>query len=356
MSSNLVTIAGRTVGPGAPTFIVAEMAWSHEGSRKRAEQIVGVASRAGADAINFHITSLPDYMVRDYGSQPGDSEAHRAAFDYLASISLGQDDWRALAALAAERGLVVSAMCNDLPSLEFAVAELSPGLVMIHPSCAGDEVFVEEVAARGLPVVVYVGGLLLGEIQAMLDRIAAADNHQVLLLDGFQSFPTPIGANQIRRLRSLQQMFGIPVGFADHTDGADPYALTLPCVAVAAGASFLEKHLTDGRARQGVDYEAALGPVEFGEFVRQVHNTDEALGDGRWGALTELQRNYRSTVRKRAVAAKSLAAGDTLVREAVVYKRSPAGLLPEELGLVLGRVLARAINSDEPITGELFKL
>ena len=63
-----IEIGGRAVGPGRPAFIIAELAWAHDGELDKAVRIARGAAKAGADAFSIHVTSLPDYMVRRYGN------------------------------------------------------------------------------------------------------------------------------------------------------------------------------------------------------------------------------------------------------------------------------------------------
>ena len=53
------------------TYIIAEMAWAHDGSVEKAIRIMKAAKESGADAIGIHITDLPSYMVPHYGSGEG---------------------------------------------------------------------------------------------------------------------------------------------------------------------------------------------------------------------------------------------------------------------------------------------
>ena len=48
-----IRIGKHILGPGHPTFIVAEMSGNHDGSLERALEIVRSAKRAGADAIKI---------------------------------------------------------------------------------------------------------------------------------------------------------------------------------------------------------------------------------------------------------------------------------------------------------------
>ena len=54
-----LNIAGHTIGPGFPAFIVAEVAQAHDGSLGMAHAFIDAAADAGADAVKFqtHIAS-----------------------------------------------------------------------------------------------------------------------------------------------------------------------------------------------------------------------------------------------------------------------------------------------------------
>lgn len=116
-----IKVKSKTIAANLPVFIVAEMAWSHDGSLENARKIVKAAFDAEADAVKFHITSLEDYMVPHYGSGKGRVSAGketRRIYDYLKSINLDRKAWQELFTYAKRLGLLICAMCNDLPKLE----------------------------------------------------------------------------------------------------------------------------------------------------------------------------------------------------------------------------------------------
>ncbi len=350
-------IAGRKIGDGHPTFVVAEMAWAHDGSLDKGLVIVDGAADGAADAINIHVTSVADYMAPHYGAGPGRVSAGRETadmFKYHEDLNLEFDDFAALADHARQRGLLLSAMCNDQASLDFATKRLDPDILMIHPSCVGEERFLRAMAAVRKPLVVYVGGLRLGEVEEALTRARAEGNERIILQHGFQSYPTALEDNNLSYIRTLKRLFGLPVSFGDHTDGDDPMAMVTPLLGIAMGADIIEKHMTFDRAAKGEDFEAALGPAEFKMFVATLRQAERTFGDPAWHPLTERELRYRGVVRKRAVAAHAIAAGTPITADAISYKRSDDGLYPEEIAALLGRPAARDLKENEPIDAEAF--
>ena len=59
-----IEVNGRYIGPGYPTYIVAEMSANHNQDYDRAVRIIEAAKEAGADAIKLQ-TYTPDTMTID---------------------------------------------------------------------------------------------------------------------------------------------------------------------------------------------------------------------------------------------------------------------------------------------------
>src|SRR5512140_521359 len=70
-----VSIGGRKLGPGQPTYIVAELSGNHNGDIERAVAIIRAAAAAGADAVKLQ-TYTAETMTIDSDSPeftvPGD--------------------------------------------------------------------------------------------------------------------------------------------------------------------------------------------------------------------------------------------------------------------------------------------
>ena len=351
-----IKIGNYVIGDGQPTFVVAEMAYSHDGSADKAKAIIEGAAQAGANAINFHLTSVEDYMVPSYRPGAGRVSAGketRPIFEYLQSINLDWSDWLYLFAYAHDRGLLVSAMCNDFQSLEFASSQLNPELFMVHPSTLNEEAFVRAAARLSKPMVLYIGGSWLGEVERAILWAKEEGNEQLILQHGFQSYPTAPSDMHLRFIPTLKKLFGLPVAFGDHTDGGSEQALIVPLLAAAMGANVIEKHITYDRSAHGEDFESALDPKDFGVFVQRLRQAEAAFGSSTWRPLSGRELDYRDVVKKRAVARHTILKGGVITPDDVTFKRSDAGIYPEELHVLIGRHAAENLEGNTPITWEV---
>lgn len=335
-----------------PIYMIAEMAYSHDGSIELAKQIVDEAASAGSDAISLHFTHMPDYMVRHYGSGSGRVSAGKdtqPVYDYLVEISPSFEGWAEVVSHAKNRGLDVVVMPNDGASLEFAKTQ-SPHAYVLSAACFEEYGFIDDVGRAGRPVFLRVGGATLGEIETVINRLRAVECEAITLLYGHQNYPTTIDDTNLRFLTCLQNTFGLPVGIADHVDADDDFALIAPLLALPLGISTIEKHVTYDRAKRGEDFESALNGDELRLLVERVRKAERALGRGHALGLDASSVRYRSNVRKRLVTTRDIKAGETVGEAEIAAKRSDEGLAASQREHIVGMVALRDLACEAGVT------
>jgi sialic acid synthase SpsE len=348
-----VKLGKKIVGDGQPAWVVAEMAWSHDGSVEKAKKIIKGAADAGADAISVHITSMKDYMLRDYGSVAGQTlsagKEREVIYDYLDRINLKDNDWQELFAYAKSLGLAICVMPNDIRSLKFTQG-LGPDAYVIATACFVEENLVTEIAKKKKPVILRIGGAILAEIESTIGIIRENGVEDIVLLHGFQSYPTKIGDTRLKLIPTLKETFGLPVGLADHIDGDSPLAQIVPLAALAFGANVIEKHVTHDRKVRGEDFESALNPEELKTLVENIREIEKSFGSPAIRTLSSEELRYRRVSRKRTVTAKPIKKGQKIAMTDFVFKRADDGIYPDEIRFVIGRTASVDIKEDSPIT------
>src|SRR5882757_8209945 len=165
-----VQIAGRSVGPGHPPYVVAEMSGNHNGSLDRALAIVDAAADAGADAIKLQ-TYTADTMTIDV-----DLPAFRLAEGHelwggrtlygLYEEAHTPWEWHPpIFARARERGLLPFSAPFDATAVAF-LADLGCELFKVASAELVDLALIEVIAATGKPMIMSTGMATVGEIDA----------------------------------------------------------------------------------------------------------------------------------------------------------------------------------------------
>ena len=320
------------------TYIVAEMACSHEGDPALARVIVDGAGNAGADAIQFQMWTARDMMVPEH-----------ADFELVCGLELSRDDWSSLARYARQRypSMQIIACVYEPGSVDFAES-IAVDAYKLHTADLSNPSLVRHVARTGKRIDLSVGASTIEEIQDALGWIAEASSSLVWLMYGYQNFPTRIDDVHLRYLVKLRDLFERRVGYQDHTDAAGLAGFWLPAAALGLGVDVLEKHITHDRAKRGVDHQAALNPDEFAQFVTMVREIEAAMGSGIPRPFSEDEQRYRRYSKKSIVAARDLEAGHVLEAADLLFMRTgELGLPPADLPRLLNRSVARRIAKFE---------
>jgi N,N'-diacetyllegionaminate synthase len=147
----------------------------------------------------------------------------------------------------------------------------------------------------------------------------------------------------LRAMQSIHAVFGVAVGYSDHTQGIE-----VATAAVAMGATVIEKHFTLDRNLPGPDHQASLEPAELKAMVTAIRNIEVALGDG-IKRLTPSETRNKPIARKSLVASQAIQAGHVFTTQNVTTKRPGTGISPMRWDEVIGHVAPRNFAADELI-------
>jgi N-acetylneuraminate synthase len=344
-----ITIAGRSIGPGQPVYLVAELSANHRGSLDEARQLIHAAAEAGADAVKLQ-TYTADTLTIDSKREwfqigTGTLWSGRTLYD-LYQEAYTPWEWHAELKREAEQcGLTLFSTPFDLTAVEF-LEQLTMPAHKIASFELIDLALVDAVAKTGKPLIVSTGMADWSEIDEAVAAIRATGNEQFALLKCTSAYPAPLEEMNLRVLPQLAQRYDVPVGLSDHSPGH-----TAAVAAVALGASIIEKHFTLDRQSGGPDAAFSLEPTEFRALVEAVRATEAALGSD---AIISGPAEQKSRVFRRSLfVVADMQAGDEFTSANIRSIRPGHGLQPKHLSAVLGRRAKIAIQRGTPLGWEL---
>lgn len=332
------------------TFVIAEAGVNHNGSVDMARALVDAARSAGADAVKFQDFSAERLVARSapkaaYQKAARTNQPDEYQYAMLKELELEADEFAQLRDHCARVGIEFLASPFDEASAERLVA-LGMRTIKVASGELTNLPLLKRIGELGRPVILSTGMSWLGEVETAVRTLREAGAHEISLLHCVTEYPAPPEEINLLAMRTLEQAFGLPVGYSDHTPGTE-----IAVAAVALGATIIEKHLTLDTTLPGPDHSASLDPEEFGRMVRAIRNVELALGDGRKEpAPCEVPNMV--VARRSLVSARALKAGQPLRREDVVIKRPGSGIAPADIELVVGRSLATDLEADHVLQWE----
>ncbi|MBV9523806.1 MAG: N-acetylneuraminate synthase family protein [Alphaproteobacteria bacterium] len=322
-------------------FVVAEIGNNHEGSFARAEEMIGRAKAAGANAVKFQ-TIVPEKLV---------SATDTARIAQLRRFQFSYKQFEALAATARREGITFLSTPFDIAS----VAALDP-LVPAFKIASGDNDFdplLEAVAATGKPILLSTGLCDIDAVERSKCVIEAAWRRAgrggaLALLHCVVSYPTAPADATLLAIRELATL-GCTVGYSDHTIG-----ITAAVLSVALGARIIEKHFTlDKNQSDFHDHKLSADPADLAEMVGRVREAELLLGGGGKRVLP-CEAAVLARVRRGIAAARDLPRGTIVSASDLTWVRPRAGLAPGEEAQLIGRRLAIAVPFGAAILPEHF--
>jgi sialic acid synthase SpsE len=339
-------IGARTVGPGHPTYVIAEAGANHNRDLGIARELIDVAAEAGADAVKFQTYSGATlYSKKTPKFKYLAPITDKSPAELLEDISLPREWQPELAAYARSKGLEFMSTPFDHDAVRELDALGVPALKIASFEIV-DLTLVRAAAETGRPLLISTGMAVLGEIEDALNAAREAGAPAVGLMQCTSVYPAPAETINLRAMGTMERAFGVPVGLSDHSLG-----IAVPIAAGALGAAFVEKHYTLSREMTGPDHPFALEPDELKAMIAGIREAQAALGHGRKDGPTPEEREEMFTLGRRSlIATRDLAAGTVLEPDMITVKRPGFGIAPKFMDLVLGRPLKVDVEEDEILT------
>lgn len=326
-------------------YIIAEAGVNHNGSPDIAKKMVDSAVEAGADCIKFQTFNPPDMVSRKAckaNYQRITTDSAESQIEMLQRLALKKDEFISLKNYCDKREVDFLSTPFDLDSIDFLEKlgcdrwKIPSGEITNYP-------YLVKIARTGKPVIMSTGMSTIQEIRQAMDVLIRNGSGEISLLHCNTQYPTPFEDVNLRAMLTLKDVFGVTVGYSDHTLGIE-----VPIAAVAMGAQIIEKHFTLDRNMDGPDHSASLEPDELKDMVDSVRNIEKALGSPE-KKVSKSEKENISAARKSIVAKKEIKKGDLLTEENITSKRPGTGISPMKWESVIGTRAVRDFLEDELI-------
>ncbi len=256
-----LVIGEKKVGIGHPVFVIAEIGINHDGHFERAKELILEAKNAGATAAK-----LQTYITEKRTGKDS------PIYEILKQCELTFQEQRQLFDYARDIDILLFSTPFDDESVDFLHEVDSPCIKVASFDVVNRELL-KKITRTRKPVIVSRGMAATHELDTAAGIMKTADL-PFALLHCVSAYPVENHEDcNLRTIPALQKRYLCPVGFSDHTIGNRVTQL-----AVATGASLIEKHVTYSRKAKGADHAMSMEFGELKKLVNELRYVTEALG------------------------------------------------------------------------------
>jgi len=335
----MIEINGEQIGSDERPYVVAEAGVNFRDDLSLGKAFVEEAAASGADAVKFQ-THLP-------GEEMVESEMRAidmgGLFERMGVYELSMEDHRELKTHCENHDITFLSTPFSPAAVE-RLEELGVGAYKIGSGELTNHYLLQTIADTGKPMIVSTGMhdmATVRETYDLLEEHASA----FMFLYCVSEYPTDPSDFNLGLIKRMNEEFGVPIGFSDHSPGVEAAA-----VAMARGAVLVEKHFTIDRMLPGGDQEVSIEPEELQKLVEYATLCHETKGNEK--RVRKDEAAIAEWARHSVVTAAAVAAGEKLTEANLTTKRPGTGIPADELYDVIGRTAAHDIGVDELLREE----
>lgn len=267
-----IFLGSHPVGPGNPTFIIAEIGINHNGELAIAKRLIDVAVMAGCNAVKFQKRTPEKAVPEEYKDVMRETPWGLMSYlDYRRRVEFRRAEYDEIDRYCREKEILWFASCWDEDSVDF-IEGFSPPCYKIASASLTDTALLKKMRSTGRPLILSTGMSTYEEIK---QAVAFLGEQNLLIAHSTSTYPCPPAELNLRMIQTLQEDFNCPVGYSGHEVG-----LQTTYAAVVLGAAFVERHLTLDRAMWGSDQAASVEPGGMIRLVRDIRVIEQSMGDG----------------------------------------------------------------------------
>ena len=294
--------------------LIAETAWHHEGDFDFMKNLVSqITNKTQADIIKMHITiDFDEYM-----------DSSHEAYQKLKPLIFNKSQWKELINIAREGNKEILLLLNDIEAIKFGLS-LNPEYVEIHSVCLNDIFMLEKLkknVKKNTKIVIGVGGTKIEEIKNAVNFLKHTN---IILMFGFQNYPTIYQNVNLKKIRKLMRMFdNFEFGYADHTAWDSEQNELITLMGAASGMNYIEKHVTTNYGEERIDWSSAISVKMFNSLHEKIQILEKLNGNGSLSLNAgELSYSIYGPMKKAAILTSDMSKGKIFTLDEVKFKRT----------------------------------
>jgi N-acetylneuraminate synthase len=255
-------------------FVTAEIGINHNGDIEIAKQLIDAAKTAGCDAVKFQKRTVEKIYSKEVLDSPRDSPWGTTTRDQKLGIEFEKEEYDIIDEYCKNREIEWYASAWDIDSQIF-LRQYDLKHNKVASAMLTHHQLLNIIAEEKRHTFVSTGMSTMEQIRDAVE-IFKKNDCPFELQHSVSTYPMNTQDANLRCIQTLKEAFGCNVGYSGHESSG----YLISDIAVAIGATSIERHITLDRAMYGSDQAASLEIHGLLRQVRDVRQIESILGDG----------------------------------------------------------------------------
>lgn len=255
------------------TFIVAEIGINHNGDVDIAKKLIDVAVKAGCNAVKFQKRTVEKVYSKEFLESPRQSPWGNTQRAQKEGLEFGKKEYDIIDQYCKEKGILWYASAWDTEAQEF-LRQYNCKYNKVASAMLTNIELLKMIAEEKKYTYIATGMSSYEEIDAAIEIFKQYDCPYELMHCN-STYPMAQEDANLKLIRVMNEKYGVNVGYSGHEQDT-----LVSVLAVAAGATSIERHITLDKNMYGSDQKASIEPNELEELVNKIRQTEKIMGSG----------------------------------------------------------------------------
>jgi sialic acid synthase SpsE len=354
-----------TLTSNKKVYVIAEIGVNHNGSIKRAKEMIKLCKINDADAVKFQVykaKNIADTFVSKAQYQKIDNKTE-SQYEMLKKYELNDDDFLMLYKYATKLGIDFISTAADTIALIFLNSELKLKTIKIGSSDITNIQLLINAGRTKKNIIISCGLSTIENIDIALSALCYGYNKKdfnfdykkdcnlylkhdqylstkVSLLHCTTDYPAPLDELNLTVINTLSKKYKTSIGYSDHSN-----SLITPIIATSKNISMIEVHVTMNKSLKGPDHKSSLNFKEFSQYVANIRKTELMTGSFE-KKITSSERINLLSIRKNLVYKNNMRKGQKISEDDLTAKRTKSGISAIKFFSVINAILLKSVKKD----------
>lgn len=255
------------------TFVIGEIGINHNGDIENAKKLIKMAKNAGCNAVKFQKRSIDKVYSKEFLDSYRISPWGKCQRDQKKGLEFEQEEYNIIHNYCKEENIEWFASSWDLDSQLF-LRQYDLRYNKVASAMLDNDELLKTIAEEKKITFISTGMSYYKEIDKAIG-IFSEYNCPFIILHCNSSYPMAAGDANLKMIPRLKERYNCQVGYSGHEQG-----LLVSMLAVAMGATVLERHITLDKKMYGSDQKSSLDIKELEDLIDNIKLVESIMGDG----------------------------------------------------------------------------